>query len=118
LLPHVLACVAMTPEHNQDLELANLSQKTATYLYECGQQHEQARELYQQALRIYEQVLGPRHPEVAASLFALASLTSSGSNPQEEAEPLYQRALSIYEQTLGPQHPGVTKVLSSLARLA
>lgn len=118
LLPHVFACVTAISEDSKDLELAHLSQKTATYLYECGQQHEQAEELYQRALSIYEQVLGPQHLEVAASLYGLASLSGDVDQHKRKAEPLYERALSIYEQALGPQHPDVVKVLSSLARLS
>lgn len=118
LLPHVLVCVAALSEESRDLPLAHLAQKTATYLYECGQQPEQAEALYQRALHIYEEVLGPQHPEVATTLYGLASLSRHTGQYEMEAEPLYQRALSIYEQALGPQHSEVARVLHSLARLS
>jgi tetratricopeptide (TPR) repeat protein len=46
---------------------------------------------YQRALRIWETVLGPDHPDVAASLNNLALLYRVQGN-YGDAEPLYQRA--------------------------
>ena len=102
----------------------------------------QALSLYQQALAIREQVLGPHHLEVAASLDNLAQLyqemkqqklrelQQSGvplpeqmfallQQPVEEdqAIPLYERALAIRERALGPDHPDVATTLDSLGRL-
>lgn len=117
LLPHVLACVALVPESCEDLELANLLQKAATYLYESGQQHEQAVAWCQRALRIHLQVLGPEHPAVAASLYELGCIYRCVGR-YDEIEPLYKQALSIYERTLGLENPEVARVLGGLALLS
>ena len=58
---------------------------------------------YQRALAIYEQALGPTHPDVAQSLGNLRELYRD-QGKYAEAEPLYQRALSIFEEVLGSEH--------------
>jgi tetratricopeptide (TPR) repeat protein len=64
--------------------------------------------LYQRALRIREQVLGPGHPHVAHTLNSFARLYHDQGR-YTEAEPLYQQALRIREQALGPQHSQTTE---------
>ncbi|MFB3131729.1 MAG: tetratricopeptide repeat protein, partial [Rhodothermales bacterium] len=56
------------------------------------------------ALTIFEQVLGPDHPNTVKSLNNLAGLLDS-QGKYDEAEPLYRRALGIFENALGPDHP-------------
>jgi tetratricopeptide (TPR) repeat protein len=73
-------------------------------LYRHQGKYEQARSLYQRALKIRQQTLGPEHPRVAQTLSNIAqTLTLQGR--YEEAEPLSQQALAIFEQTLGHEHP-------------
>jgi tetratricopeptide (TPR) repeat protein len=64
-----------------------------------------ARPLYERALAIYEQVLGPQHPNVATLLNNLAGLLHN-QGEYAAARPLYERALAIYEQVLGSEHTG------------
>ena len=52
--------------------------------------YEKALPLYQRALEIYENVLGPQHPSVVTTLNNLAGLYESMGN-YEKALPLYQR---------------------------
>jgi tetratricopeptide (TPR) repeat protein len=68
------------------------------------------------ALAIYEQVLGPNHPDTASSLNNLAALYGN-QGQYAEAESLLQRALAIYEQVLGPDHPDTASNLNKLAAL-
>jgi tetratricopeptide (TPR) repeat protein len=72
--------------------------------------------LYERALAIYEQVLGPDHPQTAISLNNLAGLLYA-TGDYAGARPLYKRALAIREQTLGPNHPDTANSLNSLAVL-
>jgi tetratricopeptide (TPR) repeat protein len=65
--------------------------------------------LYERALAICEQVLGPNHPDTARSLNNLAFLYQSQGD-YEHAKPLYERALAIMERTLGSNHPD-TKIV-------
>ena len=76
----------------------------------------EAEPLYQRALAIVEQQLGPDHPDTATSLNNLAVLYESMGR-YGEAESLYQRALAIVEQQLGPDHPDTASSLNNLAVL-
>ncbi|HLG60501.1 MAG TPA: FxSxx-COOH system tetratricopeptide repeat protein [Ktedonosporobacter sp.] len=94
-------------------EAASLLFRTASYLHDRSL-YPQAEALFQQARTIWEQVWGPDHPDVAASLFWLAIVYVRQAK-YEQAELLHQRALSIREQVLGPEH---LDVAASLYRLA
>ena len=67
-------------------------------------------------LGIWEQSLGPDHPNVAHTLNNLARLLQA-ANRLSEAEPLLSRALGIDEQTLGAEHPRVARDINNLALL-
>jgi tetratricopeptide (TPR) repeat protein len=73
-------------------------------LYYSQGQYEQALPLFQEALRIVEQVLGKLHPDYALSLNNLAGLYRT-QGQYEQALPLYQEALPILTHALGEQHP-------------
>src|SRR5882672_412850 len=60
-----------------------------TQLYEAGR-YAQAIPLAQMSLQLKEEVLGPRHPDVATSLNNLATLYHTMGS-YEKAEPLLQR---------------------------
>src|SRR3989440_2742125 len=66
-------------------------------LYRAQGNYAQAEALYQRALAMREQVLGPRHPDTASSLNNLASLLYTQSN-YKQAEALSQRELSKTER--------------------
>ena len=72
-----------------------------------------ARLLMERALAIREKVLGPEHPDTAASLSGIAVLEGD----RGRARPLIERALAICEKVLGPEHPDTTGILSTLASL-
>ncbi len=96
-------------------EAGRLLYETATYLWERGR-YTEAEPLYQRALRIREQQLGPQHPDVGQSLNRLGILYHDQGR-YAEAVPFYQRALHIWEQQLGPEHPKVGYPLNNLANL-
>jgi tetratricopeptide (TPR) repeat protein len=115
LLPHALACTTNAQSwKNMNLGLASLLYKTARYLYNRSQ-YEEAAPLYQQALYIREQTLGPNHSDLAAPVAELANLYSE-QGKYAEAEPLYQRALHIREPQLGQEHPETAEIIHDLAR--
>ncbi len=113
LLSHVLTCAMAILDSNEDLVLANLLQKAATYLRERGQ-YNQVQPLYQRALRIYKQSLEPRHFQVTHLLRDMATFYRL-QGKYKQAEPLYREVLSSWEQTLGPQHPDLPMPLNGLA---
>ena len=61
-------------------------------------------------------MLGPSHPDVAASLNNLAVVYHKQGR-YADAEPLYKRSLTIREETLGSDHPEIAKSLNNLAAL-
>ena len=75
-----------------------------------------ARPLYERALAIRENVLGPEHPQTAASLSNLAGLLRDDGRA-DEAELLFRRVLAIYEKTLGLGHSQTQRCASHYARL-
>jgi tetratricopeptide (TPR) repeat protein len=96
-------------------ESGRLLFETASYLLDCGR-YAEAEPLYQRALHIREQQLGPEHAQVADVLYDLAQLNQE-QGKYEEAERLCRQALSIREQQLGPEHAQVADVLYRLASL-
>ena len=73
-----------------------------------------ARPYYERALAIYEQALGPDHPDTARSLNNLAILCYHERQLAEAAR-LMRRALVIREAALGPNHPDTQSSRQSLA---
>jgi nucleoside phosphorylase len=94
-------------------EAAGLLQRTATYLTEHAS-YNVAEPLYQRALAIWEQRLGPQRSEAASALNGLATLYRE-QGKYAEAEPLYLQALCLWEQDLGLEHPRVAYALHGLA---
>jgi len=93
-------------------EVAELLHRLGEY-FRVHWQFTQAEPLYQQALVIREQMLGPGHPAVAETLNNLGVLYHE-QGKCVEAESLYYQALVIREQMLGPEHPAVAETLNNL----
>lgn len=74
LIAHVLAIAAASADDRENKDLAEVLEKAANYLHLCGQ-YKQANTLYQRALCLREQALGPEHPEVTRILNSLACLS-------------------------------------------
>jgi tetratricopeptide (TPR) repeat protein/transcriptional regulator with XRE-family HTH domain len=115
LLPHVLLCARTIPDQVWNQEGMQVLCKAADYLRERAQ-YPEAEPLYQRALRLCQQILGPDCPEEARPLSGLA-LLSAEQGKHEQAEALYQQALFIREQSLGQEHPEVARLLNTLANL-
>lgn len=115
-LPHALICATWIEQLQlMTVTAAHLLQLTGHYLYERARYRE-AEPLYERALAICEQALGPVHSNTASSLHNLAILYGAQGR-YTEAEPLYTRALVIREQELGVDHPDLANSLESLANL-
>lgn len=96
-------------------EVGHLLQEVASYLQDRAR-YQEAEPLYQLALRIREEQLGPDHPDVATSLAGLAKLYQE-QGKYAEAGLLMQRALAIDEQIFGSEHQRVATDLNNLAEL-
>src|SRR5205823_2005317 len=87
----------------------------AVALHEQGK-YAEAAPLYERALRIRENVLGPDHPDVADTLYNLAALYRT-QRQVAKALPLCERALRIKETARGPDHSDVADILHQMALL-
>lgn len=92
-----------------------LLNQTGLYLHYHARYIE-AESLYQRALAMREQPLGPQHPHVALSLNSLAALYREQGR-YAAAEPLFLRALAIWENMLGKTHLDIAMVLENYALL-
>jgi tetratricopeptide (TPR) repeat protein len=95
---------------------ANLLDRLGSYRHGPLAAYAQARPLFERALAIREEMLGPDHRETAMSLTNLAMLLTD-TNELAEAEPLFRRALIIDENSFGPDHPRVASDLNNIAEL-
>jgi tetratricopeptide (TPR) repeat protein len=89
-----------------------LAAKAAT-LRDRGK-YAEAEPLLRQALGVYEEVLGPKHPLTARLCNNLATNLEKLGRARE-AEPLHRRALAIFEEVLGPRHPDTATGRGNLA---
>ncbi|NBC32727.1 MAG: tetratricopeptide repeat protein [Alphaproteobacteria bacterium] len=116
LLPHALATAAEAKRCGAGLGTAATVLNSAALAHELRADFAGAEPLYQRAIAIGEETLGPAHPNLAIQLNNLANLYRE-TGRTAEAEPLYQRAIAIGEKTLGPEHPDLAARLNNLAEL-
>jgi tetratricopeptide (TPR) repeat protein len=105
----------MTPAQRQRLGEAERLHGEAAALHRGGRFREAVR-ADRQALAIYKEVLGEKHPLYAASLNNLAELYREMVD-HARAEPLYRQALAIWKEALGEKHPLYATSLNNLALL-
>src|SRR2546425_9100205 len=112
-----LPSIALAQGSRADDELAEAQRlnEEAAAIRSAGK-FSQAAPLVQRALAIRERILGPEHPDVAASLDNLAGLYRD-QGKYAEAEPLYRRALAIGEKALGRERAGWAASLNNVAGL-
>src|SRR6266702_3335619 len=115
-LPHAQACADLVKQYTLTSPGAGRLFNLAGYYLYIRALYEQAEPLLKQSLVIREELLGPTHPDTAASLQSLAFLYRS-QGKYEQAEPLQQQALAIWEEVLGPMHPDTATGLNTLAML-
>ena len=116
LVSLALACWCISTSMAQVSEAVKLDKRVAA-LFQAGK-YAEAIPLAQQELAIWEQALGPEHPNVAHSLYNLGSLYFNVGR-DAEAEPLLKRALAIWEKAYRRDHSlmSFTWALSGLANL-
>jgi tetratricopeptide (TPR) repeat protein len=85
----------------------------AEVLYNSGK-YAEATPLLRQALAVYKEALGPKHPRTATVGNDLAeNLRAQGK--AREAEAQARQVLAVREELLGPQHPETAQSLNNLA---
>jgi tetratricopeptide (TPR) repeat protein len=85
-------------------------------IYEREKKYDQARSLFEQALKTLRGALGPDRPEVATTLTNIAEIDAH-QNENAQAERLLRQALKIDLSTLGSHHPAVATDYHNLAKL-
>jgi eukaryotic-like serine/threonine-protein kinase len=86
--------------------LARVHQATSSY--------DQAKELYESSLAIYENAVEPDHLDLTWILTGLANVSWS-MGEFAEARAMHERVLAISMKTLGPEHISVAVSLSNIA---
>jgi CHAT domain-containing protein/Tfp pilus assembly protein PilF len=114
-LAEALAQQKRTPAQRAALARALGLSGQVVSLYRMGQAAK-APPLARQALAIYKEALGEKHPYYASSLNNLAVLYES-MGEHKAALPLYQKALRITKDALGEKHPEYAGSLNNLAGL-
>ena len=77
-------------------------------------EYDKALEWYQKALNIREKILGPDHPDTAATYNNIAAVYSKQGEYNKALE-WYQKALNIDEKILGPDHPSTATTYNNIA---
>jgi tetratricopeptide (TPR) repeat protein len=85
-------------------------------VYNRLQDDELAQDMAERQLALYEQFMGPHHPNTAAALLNVGT-SLRGQGKLREAQPMYERALAILERVHGPHHPEVAATLTNLGAL-
>jgi tetratricopeptide (TPR) repeat protein len=106
----------VTPPKGAEVPERTLLNGLAAYRHRTLGAYVEARPLYERALAITENALGPEHPHIANSLHNLAALLHA-QGELVAARPLFERALAIREKALGPDHPDTATVRENLASL-
>jgi tetratricopeptide (TPR) repeat protein len=76
----------------------------------------QAEPLCHRTLQIYEETIGPEHPDVGILANNLAMLYHM-QDKFEQAESLYKKALNVLTKSLGAKHPEVINLLGNYANM-
>jgi len=106
--------LAQAPE--QDVERLVNSNLNLAMTYNALGRHEEAEELYLEAIRLQEAIHGPADPALAVTLSRLAGLYSDRGE-WDRAEPLLRRALSVREDAAGLNHPYTALAVEKLGDL-
>jgi tetratricopeptide (TPR) repeat protein len=108
-------CIIPTPPMVQNIFIALAQSNLASSCQKNGK-FEEAAELLETAVSVFDVQLGPAHPTLA---MALDNLGGSYQKLErwEDAETAMLRSLAIYERALGQEAPDVVIVLSNISGL-
>jgi tetratricopeptide (TPR) repeat protein len=112
LLPHVLACAAATSKQSGNQDLGKVLRKAADYLCKRAR-YDQAKLLYERALRIWKRRGESKHPEAIRSLNGMGRICFERAQ-FEQSERLYEQALHLGKLALGQESLEVAQALNGL----
>jgi len=115
LTSHLLSIRTETTDAHAIAQWAELLGRAGSYFHGRAA-YVEARPLFERALAMCENALGPEHPDTASNLNNLALLLEDQGD-LARARSLLERGLAIHEKVLGPEHPEVVPSLCNLAFL-
>ena len=95
------------------INFANAETWFGSFYLDSGH-YSDAKDMFQQALKLREEVLGQRHPETLGSMYNFASVLDS-QGKYDEAEAIYRQTLQLSEEVLGQRHPDTLASMNNLA---
>ena len=95
------------------LEQTVLYSKLGNYDNFIGFNHQQALEHLKQALVMWKETLGDKHPDVATSLNNVGGTYGKLGDHQQALE-YHEQALAMWKETLGDKHPSVAASLNNV----
>jgi tetratricopeptide (TPR) repeat protein len=114
LTPHLLAtCESAIADAAANAQRSHLLDRAGSYFHGRAA-YSAARSLFERALAIDEEALGPDHIDTAAALNNLAGLLKDQGDAAA-ARPLYERALAIAEKASGTDHLDTAAARNNLA---
>lgn len=115
-LPQVYACLEHIDKYGiVTQEAGRLLNQVGTMLRHYARLAE-AQHMYERALKMREQALGPEHADTVETLYNLATVTSI-QRRYEESLHLYKRVFEIRERTLGPEHANTAATINAMGLL-
>lgn len=114
LLPHALASIGYAEELGSAIT-GHLRNDAGEYLFGRSE-FQEAKILFEGALKIDEQVYGPDHPDVARDVNCLGFVLRSLDEPQE-ARKCFERAIKIGEKAYGQDHTNVAIFVNNLGEI-
>jgi tetratricopeptide (TPR) repeat protein len=112
----VLTNVDLSPGTGSEEAFSLLLDRLGSYRQGALASYAPARELFERALAIRQQALGPEHPLTATSLHHLARLLRDQGD-LAGSQALFERALAIRERVLGREHRATAATINNLASL-
>jgi nephrocystin-3 len=100
----------------ESMEAGYYLNQLANFHRRFGGNYQESQQLFERAIKIIENRLGEKHPDLAILLANFASLHSQNGH-WEKADPLFLRSLAISEVAHGPEHPETATSLNNYAGL-
>ena len=107
--------ILVTVRGEEDRDVATVRASLASTLQQLDRTDE-AEEMFMKSLATRQEIFGPRHSHVSASMAELAQLFTRVAR-YDEAETLLKQALQLDRDLHGDHHPNVAAAVSRLGRL-
>ncbi|KAI9668495.1 MAG: hypothetical protein M1829_005373 [Trizodia sp. TS-e1964] len=112
-LPHALKAIACLNAQDFETVVPTLLVRVGRYYLEQGQ-YNKAEQVQVQAQKLYEVMLGSKHPDKIVAMANLAS-TWRRQGRYNEAEQLYLEVLDLQKKALGLKHLSIITAMANLA---